>query len=210
MPTSGKKLLIPAGVAVALIVAIGSVAYTYYEVSSLTSTINSVNSRIPASFPVVDETPSLRNVTVEWALLNSYQDRFYPDFIIVNQGDSVYLTFINNDTIYAHTFTVNITTSACADSAGCLYQINASAPGLANALTGGVFGGGPTGCVVAGDQTPCSSVLHGTVGNLTGVLGFTVTSPGIFRFYDHYTQSEGMYGYIVVLPNSAYVTNSTS
>jgi hypothetical protein len=40
----------------------------------------------------------------------SGQDRFFPQLIIVNQGDTVNLTFKSNDIDGAHTFTVNTPT----------------------------------------------------------------------------------------------------
>jgi hypothetical protein len=42
----------------------------------------------------------------------SGQDRFFPQLIIVNQGDTVNLTFKSIDIDGAHTFTVNTQTGA--------------------------------------------------------------------------------------------------
>ena len=62
------------------------------------------------SFPMIDQQPQTRNIIVEWGTLISTQDRFFPQLIVVNQGDTVNLTFESNDTDGAHTFTINAPT----------------------------------------------------------------------------------------------------
>lgn len=70
------------------------------------------------SLPSMNELPTMRNVIVEWTTYASGQDKFEPEHIVINQGDSVHLTFINNDTD-AHTFSVTLPSG--------FFQLNASA-----------------------------------------------------------------------------------
>jgi hypothetical protein len=59
------------------------------------------------SIPVVDQRPATRVIVMEWeATLPSTQDRWFPQSIVINQGDTIFLTLIINDTDGAHTFTM--------------------------------------------------------------------------------------------------------
>jgi plastocyanin len=57
---------------------------------------------------------------------------------------------------------------------------------------------GPTGACNNTATTPPDCDLWST-----GVLG-VVTVPGVYRFFCFYHQKAGMFGYLIVLPNSAY------
>lgn len=129
-----------------------------------------------------------REITIEWVNNeNSGQDRFYPDLIIVNQGDTVDLTFINNDTV-AHNFVI-----------GYPYNIhvNASVPGLTNDLTGQKF------TTPATNNSP-GVVVHGLPGSVVATYSFVAKYSGIFEFVCTYHISKGMIGYFLVFANSAF------
>ncbi len=140
----------------------------------------------------VTQVPTTREIIVEWIKTQAGQDRFYPDFIVVNQGDTVNLTFINNDTV-AHNFVI-----------GAPYNImvNASVPGLHNDLTGQEF------TTPALHNSPGVKVT-GTPGNVSASYSFVARYPGIFEYVCTYHIQVGMIGYLVVLPNAA-ASNSGS
>jgi len=145
-----------------------------------------------------NQTGKTRNIIVEWTKTQSGQDRFYPDFIIVNQWDTVDLTFINNDTV-AHNFVI-----------GAPYNImvNATVPGLYNDLTGQEFTTPATG------NSPNVKV-SGTPGNVSATYTFIAKYAGIFEYVCSYHVQVGMIGYFVVLSNSSSSagisqTNTTS
>ena len=112
----------------------------------------------------------------------SGQDRFYPDFIMVNQWDTVHLTFINNDTVM-HDFVI-----------GPPYNImvNASVPGLLNDLT---------------QKLVTQPALHNSPGSwsparpatFSATYDFVAKYAGIFEYVCTYHILVGMIGYLVVL-----------
>ena len=112
---------------------------------------------------------------------------------MVNQGDTVKLTFINNDTVM-HNFVI-----------GAPYNINvnASVPGLYNDLTGAKV------TTPATNNSP-GVVVTGTPGNVTARYTFVAQYAGIYEFVCTYHVTVGMFGYLVVLPNAAYQSTSTS
>lgn len=211
----GFGLALAVGV-VAIFIAIGAIAFAYIgassEVINLEQQVTSLQSQqsslqaslqgLPKTFPSVNETPTARKITIQWETFGTTQDRFFPEFIVVNQGDTVQLTFIDNDTDDAHTFTISLPTSACPN--GCEYQINASAPGLTNFLTDQKFSEPALNCMQDGVDVPCNQLISGPIGNITGHISFTVTQPGIYRFFCYYHQRIGMFGFLVVLPNQGY------
>jgi plastocyanin len=188
----------PVGVWVAIGISLAALIFAmavYTEVATmntvqvpadLTQQLNNLQSII-GSMPAVNQTPTTRNVLVEWAMDAAGLDSFTPNLIVVNQGDTVALTFINNDTGDGHTFTLI--------SGSYNFQINLTANGLQNSLTGQNFTTPPT------NNSP-GVTITGSAGNLTGVGSFVATSPGVYRFLCVYHRF--MYGYLVVLPNSAY------
>ena len=140
-----------------------------------------------------NQTGVTRQITIEWMETQSGQDRFYPDFIIVNQGDTVHLTFINNDTVM-HDFVI-----------GPPYNImvNASVPGLRNDLT---------------QQLVTQPALHnspgvmvsGTPGNVSATYSFVAKYAGIFEYVCTYHIQVGMIGYLVVLGQGSGATQVTT
>lgn len=140
------------------------------------------------------QTTTTRNIIVEWTENLSGQDRFYPDFIVVNQGDTVALTFINNDTV-VHDFVI-----------GPPYNImvNASVPGLYDDNTGQLMTSPAT-------RNSPGVVVSGTPGNVSATYAFVAKYAGIFEYVCTYHIQVSMIGYMVVLaPNTSSVTQPTS
>jgi plastocyanin len=146
------------------------------------------------TLPIMNQTPTIRTVRETWFLSpEAHQDRFDPAFIIVNQGDTIRLTLIDNDTV-AHDFVL-----------GPPYNIivNATVPGLINDLTGQMF------------TTPSTNnspgvVVTGKPGNVSASYTFVASHSGIFEFVCTYHAQVGMIGYLVVLPNAAYTQGSST
>jgi plastocyanin len=151
------------------------------------------------SLPVMSQPPTIRTIRETWYLSTSaHQDRFDPTFMVVNQGDTVRLTLIDNDTV-AHDFVI-----------GPPYNIvvNATVPGLINDLTGQTF------TTPSRNNSPGVAVT-GTPGNVSASYAFVASYSGIYEFVCTYHAQVGMIGYLVVLPNAAYeqatrTTTSTS
>jgi plastocyanin len=147
---------------------------------------------IPLSLPIMNQTTTLRTITMTWYLSPAaHQDRFDPSFPIVNQGDTVLLTLIDNDTV-AHDLVI-----------GPPYNIvvNATVPGLVNDLTKEVFS------TSARNNSP-GVVVTGTPGNVSATYSFVAKYPGVYEFVCTYHAQVGMIGYLVVLPNAAYGTKA--
>jgi plastocyanin len=155
--------------------------------------LNATLGGLGGNLPVVNQRPTVRVVTVEWAEFLSQQDRFFTNFIIVNAGDTVDITFISNDTA-SHTFTIDSPYN---------FQINGSIPGTVDDPTGQVFTTQPT--HNDGTCTPNSRA-----GNVTCEGSFVAKYPGIYEYYCVYHIHLGMFGYMVVLPNKAYSSPSTT
>ncbi len=151
-------------------------------------------SGVNITLPVMNQPPTIRTIRETWYLSPSaHQDRFDPSFIIVNQGDAVHLTLIDNDTV-AHDFVI-----------GPPYNIivNATVPGLVNDLTGQNF------TTPARNNSP-GVVVTGTVGKVTATYSFVARASGIYEFVCTYHAQVGMIGYLVVLPNAAYTQATTT
>lgn len=164
------------------------------ELQALSSLVASGHGGNVTTLPVMNQAPTLRTIRETWYLSPSaHQDRFEPSFIVVNQGDTVKLTLIDNDTV-AHDFVV-----------GPPYNIivNATVPGLINDLTGQTF------TTPARYNSP-GVVVQGTPGNVTATYTFVAAYAGIFEFVCTYHAQVGMIGYLVVLPNAAYSQKSTA
>jgi plastocyanin len=163
------------------------------QINSLQNKMNSIQSSM-WNLPVTNQTPTTRQETVEWTNVQSGQDRFYPSTIIVNQGDNVSITFESNDTD-AHTLTIG---------APYNFQINASVPGTQDYLLNEKnFTTAPT------NNSPGVKV-SGTPGNVTGTGSFVAKYAGIYEYFCVYHVQLGMFGYLVVLPNSAYGNHTGS
>jgi plastocyanin len=176
------------------------------QVTALQSQVGQLQQQI-SSLPVVNEKPTTRVILLDWANTgNSGQDRFNPNVITINQGDTVVLTFEDNDTD-GHTFEVLLPTG--------LFVLNNSLTGETNHLTLATFSGPATGCKVNGNDVPCTTTGNCAADmshcNVTSTGSFTVTKPGVYRFFCLYHQALGMFGFLIVLPNRGYTpTNSTS
>jgi plastocyanin len=208
-----------AGVAVVLLLlALGAVAVVYIETSqSNTDQVDAQNHQIAAlqseiqtlatklnlgggvsgvnlTLPVMNQPPTIRSIREAWYLSPAaHQDRFEPSFIIVNQGDTLALTIIDNDTV-AHDFVL-----------GPPYNVvvNATVPGLVNDLTGQKF------TTPAKNNSP-GVVVTGEPGNVSAAYSFVAKYSGIYEFVCTYHAQVGMIGYLVVLPNAAYSARTTT
>lgn len=140
------------------------------------------------ALPLMNQTTTVRQIWETWYLSpDAHQDRFEPAFPVVNQGDTVQITLIENDTV-AHDLVI-----------GPPYNIviNATVPGLVNDLTGETFTTNAT------NNSP-GVVVSGTPGNVTATYSFTAKYAGVFEFVCTYHAQVGMIGYLTVLPNAAY------
>jgi plastocyanin len=164
------------------------------QFTSLRNQLNTLQSKV-SSLPLMNQAPVTRNVKVEWTnALNSGQDRFFEQTITVNQGDTVAITFVSNDTD-AHTFTLESPYD---------FQINATVPGTTNYLDHeAVFKTNAT------NNSPDVKV-YGTAGNVTATGSFVAKYAGIYEYFCVYHVSLGMFGYLIVLPNIANGTNSST
>ena len=161
------------------------------SISALRGNLTLVENKA-ASLPVMNQTPQTRNIKVEWVnSLNSGQDRFFLPTITVNQGDTMAITFVSNDTD-AHTFTLESPYN---------FQINATVPGTRNYLNDKTFTTNAT------NNSPGVKIF-GRPGNVSGTGSFVAKYAGIYEYFCIYHVELGMFGYLIVLPNQAY--NSTS
>lgn len=152
---------------------------------TITTTATSVASG--GALPVMNQTTTVRQIWFQWYETQSGQDRFEPAFPVVNQGDTIALTLIDNDTV-AHNMVI-----------GPPYTIvvNATVPGLVNDLTGAVFTTNAT------NNSP-GVVVSGAPGNVSATYTFVAKYSGVFEFVCTYHAMVGMIGYLTVLPNAAY------
>jgi len=160
---------------VALIIGASALGYAVYlGLSQVPSQISALS---------VDVTPSDKTIRVEWTTaFEAGQDRFYPNYITVAQGDNITILLITNDTIDGHTFTLPLGLRGLPSSA--LFQLNNSWTGLTSGPYTGFpksvhpapngidcclanggnynpqdnFTGPPTGCLDQnGNSTPCNT-----------------------------------------------------
>jgi len=126
---------------------------------------------VTSSIPMVDQAPATRVIVMEWeATLPSTQDRWFPQSIVINQGDSIFLTLIDNDTDGAHTFTMLAPTGP--GGALQLTQVNMSMVGQwmyhPPAEAGPQFGievaGAPVACDLMGQNVTCNASTNLTAG----------------------------------------------
>ena len=141
-----------------------------------------------ATLPLMNQTTTVRQIWETWyKSASAAQDRFEPAFPVVNQGDTIQITLIDNDTV-AHNLVI-----------GPPYNIalNATVPGLVNDLTGETFTTNAT------NNSP-GVVVSGKPGNVTATYTFVAKYAGVFEFVCTYHAQVGMIGYLTVLPNAAY------
>jgi plastocyanin len=192
----------------ALILGVASLAYGFYVQTQVSSAQSAAT-----SLPKINQAVQTRNVTIDWVnTFNSGLDRFAPEYIVINQGDTVNLSFISNDTD-AHTFTTNLPTG--------IFQLNDSIPGQTNFLTGGTFAGNATGCQQDSNGVSCNLAPYSRCVDGTGATvacnaptvnhsmvftrgSFTVKVAGTYLFYCVYHKAKGMFGYLIVLPNAGF------
>ena len=142
----------------------------------------------------VNEAPKPVYITLTWEKSpQALQDRFTPANIVVAQGDTVHITFIVNDSS-AHTFTLGPPYN---------FQINVTVPSFIDDLTGNVF-------TTNGTNDSPGVVIRGTPGNVTGTGSFVARYAGIYEYFCFYHVQIGMFGYLTVLPNSAYNGTQTT
>ena len=168
------------------------IATLQWEVANLTAggPLETMGAVAPGRPVSMNQTTTVRHIIETWYLSpESKQDRFEPAFPLVNQGDTVVLTFVNNDTV-AHDLVI-----------GPPYNIvvNATVPGLVNDMTGQTFKTNAT------NNSP-GVVVRGFPGNVSATLTFVATFAGVFEFECTYHAQAGMIGYLTVLPNEAYRT----
>ena len=60
------------------------------------------------------------------------------------------------------------------------------------------------------DNTAHIVIFNSTVSEVWGVGSFQATTPGIYEFFCDYLVSNGMFGYLVVLPNPYCTANPSS
>jgi plastocyanin len=218
MRGSLRKGLTTAGIALVLmLVALGAVSTVYVtttqgssdQIQSQNQQITSLKSELQQlasefnlgagaaganlTLPVMNQAPTVRTIRETWYLSTSaHQDRFDPSFVVVNQGDTVAMTLIDNDTV-AHDLVVGPPYSIV---------INATVPGLVNDLTHQTFTTG------AKNNSP-GVVVTGKPGNVTATYSFVAAYSGIYEFVCTYHAQVGMIGYLVVLPNKAYSSVTT-
>jgi plastocyanin len=162
--------------------------------TSASPVVPTSHSRVANVTLPVGQPPTSREIIVEWMKDQAGQDRFNPEFIVVNQGDTVNLVFINNDTV-GHDFVI-----------GPPYNImiNATVPGMYNDLTLEKF------TTPALHNSP-GVVVTGTPGNVSASYSFVAKYPGIFEYVCTYHIQVGMIGYLVVLsPNTSAVTQPSA
>jgi plastocyanin len=140
------------------------------------------------SLPLINQTTTIRAIRMTWYLSpQAHQDRFDPSFPVVNQGDTVQLTLIDNDTV-AHDFVLGPPYN---------FVVNATVPGLVNDLTRQTF------TSPARNNSP-GVIVSGTPGNVSATYTFVAKYSGVYEFVCTYHAQVGMIGYLVVLPNVAY------
>src|SRR5712692_3158836 len=152
------------------------------KINSLEREIVTLNSTLGKY--AVNQLPIVRDVTLTWTKDLSLQDRFFGGPVVVNQGDTVRITFISNDTV-THTFTLGPPYD---------FQINASLPGLVNDLTLKNF------TTPATNNSP-GVIVSGTPGNVSATGAFVAKYVGIFSYVCIYHIDVGMIGFLIVLPN---------
>jgi plastocyanin len=210
---------------VAIVIALGSVAYAYVATASISQSSTSIS--------IVNQAPQTRHIIMEWeATLPSLQDRFLPQQITVNQGDTISLYLEINDTDGAHTFTINAPTGPGGTLQ--LTQVNLTWPGQwmyypprqPGPMNGTESKSAPTNCYTMGKSVPCNttggcSINGGPITNCVGswmlnstqheiaTISATVAfgplvKPGVYEYYCVFHEAIGMFGYLIVLPNKGY------
>lgn len=256
---------------IALILGAGAFAELFSVTGSQGNSLNSLSTQFTAlngkvsGLSSVNLAPTQIAYRVDWSNTDpTGQDRFFPNVLIVAQGDVVQIMFEHNDTD-AHTFTISNASSPYG------FQINDTYTGMRNFLNNATFaspcvngtfsqettslppsGYSPIYCVsgisllptgtgighagnfrIAVNPNPGSplgvpgnpSVIEFPIDNMVHMVSFnfsatppvseiygdgafTAAYPGIYEFFCDYHVSNGMFGYIIVLPNSYCNSNN--
>ncbi len=247
---------------IAIIIAFASVGVMYSavnsqssELSTVSGQVNSLNTEVSNYLANVNTPPKEIAYKIDWCNTdNTGEDRFCPTTIVVNQGDTVQILFIHNDTD-AHTFTLDTAPYYS-------FQINDSSAGMHNFLTNSFNAGNCSnsgtyaqeaaglssiycvsgtnllppggGMVVPQNPTPAVSLngsapivgltidnmvhfintsaaaINSTVTEIWGIGSFQASYAGVYEYFCHYHVSNGMFGYLVVLPNAYCSENPKS
>jgi plastocyanin len=193
------------GLLIALLLVFGTLTLAYVtatmadsqQIASLQSQVTSLsagtthsttNAAAAGTLPVMNQTTTVRQIWETWYKNPAAaQDRFEPAFPVVNQGDTIVFTLIDNDTV-AHDLVIG---------PPCNIVINATVPGLVNDLTQKTFTTNAT------NNSP-GVVVKGAPGNVTATYTFVAKYAGVFEFVCTYHAQVEMIGYLTVLPNAAY------
>src|SRR2546428_6062357 len=215
-PNTGRAMPLGTAIGVVIVILIAMVSVGYFsvvpgsQITNLQNQVTSLQSQIRAQNSsqqekinslereivtlnstlgkyAVNQLPIVRDMTLTWTKDLSLQDRFFGGPIVVNQGDTVRITFISNDTV-AHTFTLGPPYD---------FQINASLPGLVNDLTLKAF------ATPATNNSP-GVIVSGSSGNVSATGSFVAKYVGVYSYVCIYHVNIGMFGFLVVLPNLAY------
>jgi len=193
------------GLLIALLLVFGTLTLAYVSATmSNSSQISSLQSELvrtqastahsatgvatAGALPVMNQTTTVRQIWETWYKNPAaVQDRFEPAFPVVNQGDTIAFTLIDNDTV-AHDLVI-----------GPPYNIviNATVPGLVNDLTQRTFTTNAT------NNSP-GVLVTGKPGNVSATYTFVAKYAGVFEFVCTYHAQVGMIGYLTVLPNAAF------
>lgn len=276
--STGKAALAVA--VIALVVGAGvymgmssSVSDQANQISSLSSELAALQGKPPAAS--INAPPGVIAYRVDWTNTDpTGQDRFFPNVIVVPQGDIVQVLFEHNDTD-AHTFTIYATqtpygfqinatitgmrdfldshlySKSCmngtyaqdtsvltANGVSTVYCVSGSSllsasflashaasnfriavnPNPAEPLTPDNKSGNPTTELLPVNDVVVykGGTLQAIGGNVNftaevfGIGAFQATTPGVFEFFCDYHVSNGMFGYLVVVPNAYCTTNPTA
>lgn len=175
-------------------------------------------SQVPSQISAVSVNvkPSDKTINIDWTLDDTGMDRYNPQYVTVAQGDNLTIVLITNDTGDAHTFTIGL---GLVGLPSAKFQLNNSAADLESGPYTNppdvVFTGPPGNSCYdnTGTQYNCNTQEMGTPTcvpppgescfglSSSGWLG-PVTVPGVYKFFCFYHQDAGMFGYLIVLPNT--------
>ena len=205
---SSGRIALAIGI-IALVIGASALGYAVYlGQSQLPSQISAVS---------VNVKPSDKTIRIDWTLDDTGEDRFNPQYVTVAQGDNLTIMLITNDTGDAHTFTIGLELRGFQSAK---FQLNNSIAGLESGQftdpPDEMFTGPPGNSCFdnTGTQYNCNVQEMGTPSctptppdtscfglSSTGWLG-QVTVPGVYKFFCFYHQKGGMFGYLIVLPNT--------
>jgi hypothetical protein len=222
---------------IAVFLAVGAIAFAYVgastQVNNLSSQVSTLQTQIPgliakSGLASVNATPATMAFRVDWCNTdNTGQDRFCPPVLVVHQGDLVQILFETNTSTGMHDFlTDTYFQSSCIQAS---YSQGSSGLSSSDCVSGSsLLAPGGT-FKVPINPNPASSPLppatpelitvdnmfHFVQENATydatwSIASFRATIPGIFEYYCYYHVSNGMFGYLIVLPNTYCNTHTAA